>query len=140
MEHTRRRDAVTSLRQHTSAYVSISQHQHTSAYVSIRRDLRCSSPSLPSYVSIRQHTSAYVSIRQHTSAYVSMRQHTSEYVSIRQHAGTVAGSTLLPATPSLAYMYIGYLFMQVPVWESPRHTNWPHGRRSTHTPPVLTYH
>jgi hypothetical protein len=39
--------------------------------------------SPPTYVSIRQHTSAYVSIRQHTSAYVSIRQHTSAYVSIR---------------------------------------------------------
>jgi hypothetical protein len=63
---------------HTSAYVSLRQHksvveemavyswirQHTSAYVSITS----------AYVSI---TSAYVSIsiRQHTSAYISIRQH-----------------------------------------------------------------
>ncbi len=39
----------------------------------------------PTYVSIRQHTSASVSIRQHTSAHVSIRQHASAYVSIRQH-------------------------------------------------------
>ncbi len=49
-----------------SAYVSI--RQHTSAYV-----------SMSAYVSIRQHTSAYVSIHPHTSAYVSIRQHTSAY-------------------------------------------------------------
>jgi hypothetical protein len=56
-------------------------------------------PPEPSYMYVRQHTSAYVSIRQHTSAYVayvvrsvalwcmrlSIRQHTSAYVSIRQH-------------------------------------------------------
>jgi hypothetical protein len=53
-------------------------------------------PLEPSYMYVRQHTSAYVSIRQHTSAYVSIRQHTSAYVvrsvalwcmrlSIRQH-------------------------------------------------------
>ncbi len=50
----------------TSAYVSI--RQHTSAYVSI--------PAVglgASAEATRQHTSAYVSIRQHTSAYVSMR-------------------------------------------------------------------
>jgi hypothetical protein len=70
-----------SIRQHTSAYVSICQMratQHTSAYVSICQ------------MRATQHTSAYVSIRQHTSAYVrceqhSIRQHTSAYVSIRQH-------------------------------------------------------
>jgi hypothetical protein len=94
----------------SSAYASI--RQHTSAYVSIRCERRCMRvivhPASP-----RQHTSAYVSIRQHTSAYVasavvcvslsilhllrcqylyscaskasvSIRQHTSAYVSIRQ--------------------------------------------------------
>jgi hypothetical protein len=76
-----------SIRQHTSAYVSIRQHsyctklrtfctEHTSAYVSIRQHTSA-------YASIRQHTSAYASIRQHTPAYVSIRQHTSAYVSIR---------------------------------------------------------
>ncbi len=59
-----------SIRQYTSAYVSI----HTSAYVSIR-----------------QHTSAYVSIRQHTSAYVSIRQRTAAYVRIRQHTAALRG-------------------------------------------------
>jgi hypothetical protein len=43
--------AISSSRQHTSAYVSLRQHTSVN-------------------VSIRQHTSAYVSIRQHTSAYV----------------------------------------------------------------------
>jgi hypothetical protein len=49
----------------TAAYVSM--RQHTSAYVSIlaERVLQCSTQL--------QHTSAYVSIRQHTSAYVSIR-------------------------------------------------------------------
>jgi hypothetical protein len=82
----------------------ISIRQHTSAYVSIRQRLRQeraplphasaaaagSAPAPPAYVSIRQHTSAYVSIRQHTSAYVSIRQHTSAYVSIRQHTSAYA--------------------------------------------------
>jgi hypothetical protein len=94
------------------AYVSI--RQHTSAYVSIRVPLlragksqRASASLLSSvtkntpasvFVSIRQHTSAYVSIRQHTSAEslgvaclecdeeytcVSIHQHTSVYVRIR---------------------------------------------------------
>ncbi len=56
-----------------SAYVSI--RQHTSAYVSISWG----------QADAIQHTSAYVSIRQHTTAYV-IRQHTSAYVSIRQHS------------------------------------------------------
>ncbi len=61
--------------------------QHTSVYVSIHRFMLLlhSYAASPAYVSIRQHTSAYVSIRQHTSAYVSIRQHTSAYVSVRQH-------------------------------------------------------
>jgi hypothetical protein len=50
-------DLSSRIRQHTSAYVSISQH--TSAYVSIRQHT-------PAYASIRQHTPAYASIRQHT--------------------------------------------------------------------------
>jgi len=68
------------LRQHTAAYVSISQH--TSSYVE--------------HVSIRQHTAAYVIIRQHTAAYGSIRQHTSsyvEYVSIRQHTSAYAAAS-----------------------------------------------
>ena len=59
--------AYVSIRQHTSAYVSI---RHTSAYVSIRH-------------SIRQDTSGYVRIRQDTSGYVRIRQDTSGYVCIR---------------------------------------------------------
>jgi hypothetical protein len=50
-----------SIRQHTSAYVSIRQHTSFG-----RNSSLLFSP--PSY-SIRQHTSAYVSIRQHPSAY-----------------------------------------------------------------------
>jgi hypothetical protein len=78
--------AGTCTRQHTSAHVSsVSIRQHTSAYVSIRQHTS------------RQHTSAYVSIRQHTSAYVSIRhvsirQHTSAYVSTRQHTSEVPAS------------------------------------------------
>jgi hypothetical protein len=53
----------TCIRQHT-AYVSI--RQHTSAYVSIRQ-------AVSSDTCIRRHTSAY-GIRKYTSAYVSMRQ------------------------------------------------------------------
>jgi hypothetical protein len=44
--------------------------------------------SSPSFVSIRQHTSAYVSIRQHTSAYVSIRQHTQCLLLVRERLGT----------------------------------------------------
>ncbi len=87
----------TSIRQHTSAYVSISQQRlgyvvddTSSTRTSIRQHTSA-------YVSIRQHTSAYVSIRQHTSAYVSIRQHTSAYVSIRQH--TSAKYSTIQAAP-----------------------------------------
>jgi hypothetical protein len=52
-----------SIRQQTSAYVSI--RQHTLAYEYLAKGVEYSD------LSIRQHTSAYVSIRQHTSAYVS---------------------------------------------------------------------
>jgi hypothetical protein len=52
----------------SSAYVSI--RQHTSAYVSIRLQVRNEK------LLARHHTSAYVSMRQHTSAYV---RHTSAY-------------------------------------------------------------
>ncbi len=88
--------AYVSIRQHTSAYVSIRQPsacaeahrtcirqhtsaQHTSAYVSIRQPSACAEahrtcirPRIRPH--IRQQTSAYVSTRQHTSAYVSIRQ------------------------------------------------------------------
>ena len=109
-------------RQHTSAYVNISQHtsayvsrpvqevidpllvpivgfrlrelrgQHTSAYVSIRRH--------PPARTRRSHTSAIVSIRQHTSAFVSVRRHTSVYVGIRQH---------MSAYVSIRYAYLSEL-------------------------------
>ncbi len=72
--------AYVSIRQHTSAYVSIA-----SAYVSIRQH----------YVSIRQH---YVSIRQHTPA---LRQHTR---ALRQH--TPAYTSIASAYASIASAYI----------------------------------
>jgi hypothetical protein len=90
--------AYVSIRQHTSAYVSVTcipqylQHQHTSEYVSIRQHTSallafhstCST-------SIRQHTSALlafqsISTAQRERAYASIRQHTPAYASIRQHS------------------------------------------------------
>ncbi len=79
-----------SIRQHTSAYVSIRQHTSHTAHMNLRAIVR-----------IRQHMSAYVSIREHTSLRISTcvpsrtsnsstrrrsckLQHTSAYVSIRQ--------------------------------------------------------
>jgi hypothetical protein len=74
--------ASVSIRQYTSAYVSIpaSLDEHTGAGAAIyrapvqRAERTFSEPNavalLAAYVSIRQHTSAYVSIRQHTSAHV----------------------------------------------------------------------
>jgi hypothetical protein len=104
-----------SIRQHTSAYVSVTwiartlhkreslndahldrkyltlskvrQHFH-SRLPNQRRRLQHSreqGKDLSAYVSICQHMSVYVSIRQHAAAYGGMRQHTSAYVSIRQH-------------------------------------------------------
>jgi hypothetical protein len=89
-------NAYVSIRQHTSAYVSI--RQHPSAYLTRAERSRW---AYNAYVSIRQHTSAYVSIpdasrmeslgllsrnfrrsSRQVPAYVSIRQHTS-YVSIR---------------------------------------------------------
>ena len=73
---------LVSIRQHTSAYVSIRQ-QHVSIlqHSVVTQD-----------VSIRQHTAAYVSIRQHYGgdARRSRMHHANEptpsaYVSIRQH-------------------------------------------------------
>ncbi len=104
-----------SIRQHTSAYVSIRQHEHTSAYVSTRQHTLpvfslyqyaaplagsmafCHAdaagggggippPGLATAAEARKSsTCTYVSIRQHVSAYVSICQYTSAYVSIRQH-------------------------------------------------------
>jgi hypothetical protein len=85
-------EAYVSMRQHTSAYVSIYAHPEEEGLV-----------QAPAYVSMRQHTSAYVSMRQNTTAqvatwwkrssrfdtlltyaaYVSMRQHMSAYVNTR---------------------------------------------------------
>jgi hypothetical protein len=84
----RRSSAYGSIRQHTSAYVSICQlhyqrspllciRQHTSAYASIRQHMPAGYVSIRS---MRQHTSAYASIRQHTPAYVNIRQHTPAHV------------------------------------------------------------
>jgi hypothetical protein len=56
-----RGDESASIRQHTSAYISIRQRQHTPAYVSIREQMTCAVMSAPAFASIRQHTSAYVS-------------------------------------------------------------------------------
>jgi hypothetical protein len=107
-----------SIRQHTSAYVSIRQHtcvtctllvpQHTSAHANVRQHPSAS-------ISIHQHTSAYVSIRScpppccapcmpRTSAYVSIRQHTSAYASIRQH--TSAYASIPVQRGHLEYAYI----------------------------------
>ncbi len=59
-----RRDVCVSIRQLTSAYVSIRDAVGgggDGVRAVERRD---------GYVSLRQHTSAYISIREHTSAYV----------------------------------------------------------------------
>ncbi len=65
--------AYVSIRQHTSAYISIRQQASRT-----RRKLWCAprqrAVAPTAYVSIRQHTSAYASIRQRTSAYVSVRR------------------------------------------------------------------
>jgi hypothetical protein len=56
---------VSSIRQHTSAYVSIRQHSAAfSARTTARRWQVCACVSIRS-----QHTSAYVSIRQHSAAF-----------------------------------------------------------------------
>jgi hypothetical protein len=107
--------ACVSIRQHTSAYVSIREkcRQQTTAYVSPNTSAYVNAyrpPATSAYVSIRQHTSAYVSIReripasrharirQHTSAYVRIRQHTSAYVSIRPHTSAYVNAYRPPAT------------------------------------------
>jgi hypothetical protein len=84
--------AVTSIRQHTLAYVSIRQHtccyEHTYGDDSFALS-RCA-------CCCYEHTSAYVSIRQHTSAYVSMRAVTS----IRQHTSAYVCPGVLAAVTS----------------------------------------
>jgi hypothetical protein len=91
--------AYVSIRQHTSAYVSIRRFHHRclfllyqtnlyiyiTIYIYIYIYIYIHIYIYLEYVSIRQHTSAHVSTRQHTSAHVSTRQHTSAHVSIRQH-------------------------------------------------------
>jgi hypothetical protein len=86
---------TSSIRQHTSAYVSM--RQHACYYSSLAQQLCNEARGTPN---IRQHTSAYVSMRQHACycsslaqqlcnearGTPSIRQHTSAYVSMRQHA------------------------------------------------------
>ncbi len=106
-----------SIRQHTSAYVSIRRtcvtrsYPEASTYIGQRNDCEKRATLMKDHVNtargtvrtkgpcIRQHTSACVSMCQRGAlcaleapAYVSMRQHTSTYLSICQHAsarGTV---------------------------------------------------
>ncbi len=68
--------ARVSIRQHTSAYVSIRQHKAVQMLCGIKKGSR-------------QHTSAYVSRRPHTSAYVRIRQHPSAYA--RTHLAHTCG-------------------------------------------------
>ena len=89
-DRTGRSDYNASIRQHTSAYVSIrillerigrvvqTAAGHMSADVSIRMHM-------PADVSIRMHMSADVSIHMHVPADVSIRMHMSADVSIRMH-------------------------------------------------------
>ncbi len=78
----------TSIRHHTSAYVTIRQHtsaeasirQHTSAYVSIRQQIKRAHQSRAAVTTRSEHPQR---ARLHASAYVSIRQHTSH--SIRHH-------------------------------------------------------
>jgi hypothetical protein len=110
-----------SIRQHTSAYVSIRQQasacDHTSdcdfwAVALTLLHLSIISPLSLSLkeATLRQHTSAYVSIRQNKSAYVSIRlalyaisggcRNSPAYISIRQH--TSAYVSLRQHTPAYA--------------------------------------
>ena len=92
---------VCSIRQHTSAYVSIGRPrilrhtciQHTTAYVSIRQRQHTSVSAAPESSVIPVY-----SIRQHTSAYVS--------VSIRQYRP--------PQTPP-SYLYTAYVSVSIHV-------------------------
>ena len=75
--HCSMRQQHVSIRQHTSAYVSIRQHEEQ---VVVQGVLEVLDDALQRASAIRQHTGR---IRQHTSAYVSIRQHTSAYVSMK---------------------------------------------------------
>jgi hypothetical protein len=105
---TARSPACASIRQHTSAYVSIRQHALMTR-VSACSDIG-SSTAVPRVFEdfCRRHLrvvvlglthkaqeSAYVSIRQHTSAYVSMRLHTQLGLTLK------AQESARPAPPAL---------------------------------------
>jgi hypothetical protein len=88
-------------------YASI--RQHTSAYVSIRHtdELACPAPTFQASHPAA-HTSAFVRIRQHTSAYVSIRQRTSylhqhskrlKTSRIQQHCSASCYSKTRPSDP-----------------------------------------
>jgi hypothetical protein len=106
-----------SIRQHTSAYVSIRQEPShrlrplplpmRSAYVQsgVRHTFSIRSVMRSAYVSKRQHTSAYVSICRYTSASVSIRQHMSAYVGICQQASAYVSKKGGVACAAFAYGY-----------------------------------
>jgi hypothetical protein len=81
MKHMRLKKQKTCLLAATDMWQTLSIRQHTSAYVSIRH--------------VPAGGDGYVAAALHTSAYVSMRQHTSAYVSIRHvpAGGDAAGGT-----------------------------------------------
>ncbi len=97
-------DAYGSIRQHTSAYVSIRREaenrltsSHPMTVSGLPYPLQAHVKGAGRAHTHNQHTSAYVSIRthnQHTSVYVSIRahnQHTSAYVSIQaEHVHTIS--------------------------------------------------
>jgi hypothetical protein len=93
-----------SIRQHTSAYVSIREDiYHTSAYVRIREDIYQPTLSVWSSEEQRRAVAVCTCIRQHTSAHVSIRQHTSAYVRTRQHTAYVSISA---TAESLCLIYV----------------------------------
>jgi hypothetical protein len=112
----------------SNLYVSI--RQHTSAFVSIRCCSWCPDDSrtyTSAYVSIRQHTSAFVSIRQHTllfvmpgrlsNLYVSIRQHSSAFVSIRCCSWCPEDSRTYVASRSMRTLSSMYSVDPTPVCE-----------------------
>ena len=94
------KSSYVTIRQHTSAYVSI---QHTSAH----------SLETAAQVSIRQRTPAYVCIRLHTSAY-SIRLYTSAYVCIQHTSAPSLG------TAARSHHTSEYSIRQHPASELPR--------------------
>jgi hypothetical protein len=65
--------AFVSIRQHSSAYVSI-RHTHTHTHTRARAHTHTQMTTADIRYAIRRRASAYVSIRQHTSAYASIPQ------------------------------------------------------------------